>query len=354
MSRKTFIRIAAIVVGILVVALATLEIAARIIIGMTHFNHYGTAEMDLKYELAVNPPTDAPTIFFMGSSHTARAVFADLVERRLRDARLDVNVRNLGSPDSYTGDQLFLLKTAVDHGAKPAAVVYEVLPLLIDTTASPYAPIFSRSPEGQLIAPMNRPSMLKRFLLNNSYLVRYRVPLYKLCRKIPRMIFAPAIDYRVKEPFGEHSECTPGGWLLALKEKALYEAQKPTVVDRYYQLRSILTDKAELDGKPTYEILDTIRDYCSLNKIPLLLVDYPIDERLRAYTEEQLHTSRQELRRRMQSLATQWKCELIDLEDNFNQSYFADCDHVNVLGAIDLSERLAAGLLQRKNIWNTK
>ncbi len=108
------------------VLLLVAEGLARAVICAIDPIQFGSAEFDAKMRLANTPvPSGKPCLYFVGSSHTSRAVYADLIAARLKEAGHDVVVRNIACSGSFPKEQLLILQHALKTSPGPAMVISE-------------------------------------------------------------------------------------------------------------------------------------------------------------------------------------------------------------------------------------
>ncbi|MBC7998746.1 MAG: hypothetical protein IAF58_12430 [Leptolyngbya sp.] len=337
-------------VAVSIVALASLfwvlEGIARFIVVAAHPAQFSSREFDIKHALALQKPWNgAGTVYFLGSSYTSRAIYADLIERRLFERGKFANVRNLASMGSFPMDNLHLLKTAVENGNKPTAVICEFVPVALKASkrfSHDYSDAFKGSYAGRIISHKPGSSVRKELLFaleKHSYLVHYRAFIRELLTKLPQILFdsdnglRPQFDHKVRElssvggwvpdhtpgPFGD-PKLSAQGRIGYLKKMTFFDEQK----------------QQELD----YRIIDSVGNYCREQKIPLVILWLPTSPEFRRLSAESLNITDAQLVAKLRSFDDGKDTLVWDMNKVDDKSLFVDADHLNVRGAIQISEKL--------------
>lgn len=328
-----------------VLTAAFLEGLARVTVVVGHPAQFGTQEFDIKHKVATTPPANGdPTIFFMGSSYISRGVYADLIEKRLNDRGQHVNVRNLASVGAFPMDELFLLKTAIKHGAKPQRVIYEVIPLALGAEfAGQYSETFRESYRGSTeIRPQGLLSGIQKSIEKHVFLVRYRAYFKEILSHWTRIALDAEKETNPDFDPKAHIQCSPDGWLPDYSKVAPLDTLAQSVVGRSQFILATLkrTDNSGT-GSLKYDCVIPVRDFCRENNIPLTLIWLPTHGDFRTFCERYLKKSDGEILDSFQRVTKEWNCGFIDLHHDDDISHYADCDHLNVRGAIEVSERIA-------------
>lgn len=330
----------------LAIALLVLEGAARFIVVAAHPAQFSTREFDIKHSLALQKPRNAAgTVYFLGSSYTSRAIYADLIEYRLYERGKHTKIRNLASMGSFPMDNLYLLKTAVESGNKPTAVVCEFVPVALNAStrfSHDYSDAFKTSYAGRIVAHKRSDNFFKESwfqLEKHSYLVRYRSFIRELLCQLPQILFdsenglRPQFDHKVRELSSvggwvpDHTPSPFGDPVLAAKGRLNF-------------LKSMTYFDESKSQRMDYRIIDSIGSYCKEQNIPLILLWLPTSSEFRRLSAETLGISDAELVGKFRSFDDGKGTLVWDMNNVNDKSIFVDPDHLNVRGAIQLSEKL--------------
>lgn len=337
-------------VAVSVVALAALllvlEGIARFIVVAAHPPQYSTREFDIKHAIALRKPwNSAGTVYFLGSSYTSRAIYADLIERRLSERGKFVNVRNLASMGSFPMDNLHLLKIAVENGNKPSAVVCEFVPVALNASkrfSHDYSDAFKNSYAGRIVAHKGGSSVRKELLFaleKQSYLVRYRAFIRELLTQLPQILFdsenglRPQFDHKVREL------SSVAGWVPD-HTPAPFRDPHVSAQGRIGYLKSMTYFDEQKKQNLDYKIIDSIGSYCREQKIPLVIMWLPTSPEFRQLSAETLNVSDAELVAKLKSYDDGKNIFVWDMNKVSDRDVFVDADHLNVRGAIQISEKL--------------
>jgi lysophospholipase L1-like esterase len=93
-----------------------------------------------------------------------------------------------------------------------------------------------------------------------------------------------------------------------------------------------------------YQSLSAVSSYCERHRIPLALMWLPWGSRTENNTRELMGLSETEFQTAIQRFARENHARLIDVHDEDDESCFNDDIHLNVKGAIKVSQRIAAVL----------
>lgn len=342
--RRTFIALAAVLVS-----LAFCEALARVVICITKPAIYGNQEMDAKMRLALTPlPKDKPCIYFLGTSHTSRGVYTDLIASRLKDKGYDIECRNLACGGSFPSDELFILQHALEKSPYRFSMIYECNQGGFAAQPS-YA--FGVGALGKSLYYKNTQSnwpILKKFDLwmkKHLYLVRYRAILKQRLTAIPKMIFSPnPIVWERKKVYSVQDDISPQGWA------PVYPVYDAKLLDKSIAVRKVQVEyfnpTAGLNStRDRYYLLEKVFDFAKYRQVPMTMLWLPLHPRMRdAFTAEMKMTDEQ-LTKKFQRAAALDKVNLIDLHITDKAQDFADGDHLNAIGSVDISNKIADQLL---------
>ncbi|HIA51218.1 MAG TPA: hypothetical protein EYN91_03895 [Candidatus Melainabacteria bacterium] len=343
-AKRTLIAIAAVLV-----ALAFCEALARVVICITKPAIYGNQEMDAKMRLALTPlPKDKPCIYFLGTSHTSRGVYTDLIESRLKDKGYDVEVRNLACGGSFPSDELFILQHALEKSPYRFSIVYECNQG--GFAAQPnYA--FGVGALGKSLYYKNTQSnwpIFKKFDLwmkQHLYLVRFRTILKQRLTAIPKMVFSPnPIVWERKKVFSVQDDISPQGWAPVYP---VYDAKmlEKSIAIRKVQVEYFNPDDGLNSSRERYYLLDRVFDFARYRQVPMTMLWLPLHPKMRDAFTAQMHVTDEQLTKKFQRAAALEKVDLIDLHITQNAQYFADGDHLNAIGSVEISNKIADQLL---------
>jgi hypothetical protein len=329
-----------------VFCLALLEALARIVVVTGNPPQYGYRAIDSKVEVAAASRKDPlPQVFFLGSSYTAQGVCSELITYRLNQSGYNISAYNLAFSKARPLDQLWLLRTAFRNKVPPAAVVCEVsfdalaLPKNISTTytkelQSSYMRFWKR--ENSLL------DSVKFILGNNFYLFRYRSYLRQFLLDAPSVVFAPdgATTHFVTNKV--NIESSLHGWMPGY---SIFNQDSYDKTAQFESERLLLAQ--HLDGRALkYYPLVAVSDFCARNHIPVILLWLPTYPSFQSWKEKLTGISVAQFRETLMRDAGKYHLDLIDLHDDSDQAHYSNPDHLNAIGAICVSERIAQKLTE--------
>lgn len=297
---------------------------------------------DAKFHLAKRSyKKEESTILLLGDSLMNMGIYSELLELRLEEAGYKAQVRNLGNPGSNIRMSLFLLKQAIQAGAQPRFVVFNLNPSLFNGKNSWESETALRSSYiGQCYynPPTTFFKKLDCNLQKSFFLFRYRGFLKE--RALKSFTIMTKVDKNLrKNLWGDkphvYHDISPQGWAPGY---------------RIYFRPSVQTVKTPISMQNTPAKLDDwdetayreLKSYCNKQHIPLLLVWFPYhsDEASKAAQWEK------SLQQQFQALADNQGVWFMNMHGNrLKDAGYYDNDHVNVLGSIELTEQLAHTLL---------
>jgi hypothetical protein len=312
-----------------------------------------------KADLAQKPPdTNRPGLLFLGNSLMYMALYPELLGARLTDAGVPVEVRNLASPSNSSFMDLVLLKKAVESGFKPRVVFLGAgIDFLreLDTgkTVNRLEQTFRENYlyRCQLTKPTGMTGKAECMVEKLSYLYRYRGHFKEMLNELPNMLLKPERVNRKenwtapKEDY-VHFEISQSGWSPAFRVYSREAYQQEMVRSRTGQV-TIAKLKASLEETRRYRQQPPFQElvaYCEQQGISIVLVALP------GYSYPGLNLSSPPEYRKIQQLDRQTASaylkkhpmiRLIDLSADDDPSHYIDRGHMNAVGAVTFTERLA-------------
>lgn len=331
----------------IVVTLCCLEALARVIVWLGKPVNFSSSQFDAKYWDAVNPrDTTMPTIFFLGTSHVGTGVYADLISLRLQQSGYQVNARNIGCAWGGYRDELFLLREAIRHGARPVAVVYELEHYGFFSKGVEYSEPLKHSYMGYLIADRNSPKGLLSYGLNkHSYLFRYRRYFYQILISLRDILLGQ--QYLNTSSSYVNREISPQGWY------PLYSPISPQRLKESLQLHEkgfmgLTPEVSEHLDRDNLRngLVPPVYEFCKSNHIPLILLRLPVHHAYEQLFEHKLSVSHERFADAFRKQSAIYQAPLLDVSNDNDDAHFGDSDHLSALGAISTSENIARELLQ--------
>jgi hypothetical protein len=338
------------------VLLLVAEGLARAIICGINPIQFGSAEFDAKMRLANTPvPAGKPCLYFVGSSHSSRAVYADLIAAQLQQAGHDVVVRNIACSGSFPREQLMILEHALKTSPGPAMVISEC-----NQSGFSMSESFLNSYSRHFISSLYMKNMrsdwpiFKRFDLwmkHNIYLVRYRTILKERLVQLPANIFSPAESIWKKQNTGVTAAISPAGWAPDYLVPAKKVHLNFGMVRRL--LESNVFDPAGDDAKKRdrYPLTKNFFDLAKQRNLKIAMLWLPLHPRYQAYCNKEMQTNDEAVQTRMENAAKLENCPLIDVHDYGIEEDFTDSFHITAGGAVEVSKMIADKLLAKKEIF---
>lgn len=335
------------------ISLAVAEGMTRAIMCAVKPVQYGSKELDAKMAIAGTPlPANTPCIYFLGSSHTARAIYAELIAERLKKAGYNIEVRNLAAGASYPADELMILDHAIKTSPGPFTIAYECLENGFSVARSA---AYDHGPQIKSSVYLKNSTsdwpVLKEvdiWLKQNIYLIRYRSQLKEKMHELCENIFAPA---KFILPGGytksAHGDVSVKGFspVYSTLDEATYQKTRDY---RFKQtdLFDFKTEKSE--RRQRYYALENVFKYANEHSAKVAMIWMPVHPRFRQALEEKMETTEEQMSARIANAARLDNAALVDVHKVEQDDKFSDCDHLNVLGAIETSKQIADGLLAQR------
>ncbi|WP_373531573.1 hypothetical protein [Vampirovibrio sp.] len=339
-----------ILVAILIVIcnLFLLETGARLLVIQAKPLLGKTSTFDRKFQIASAKQPQAPDVLLLGDSLMYFGIYPELLDV-LMNAGPQKAFRsfNLATPSASVDMNLFLLKRFIGQSGPPKLVVYNFSPRIFngakvvdDYDQAFQSSYYQRCFGTESVSWMNRASCV---LERHSALVRYRGFLSGELEKIPRTWFQ--FDKRMAFPEGHNPELeiSDQGWAPA------YTVHTRQSLNLAFGDNDRVEDVFEKELGHYHwqtEQIQPLLTYCKQQKIPVLMVWLP-EQKLMDRYYRQIGLSQSLLAQRLARLSDQKQVYFLDLSDEkIHQSGFADLDHLNPLGAVKTTEKMAKILSQ--------
>lgn len=352
-KRITLLRKMGVITLIAVVTLMLTEAAVRTAAYWAQAPQSYSKDFDIKYALARHSPKPgANTILLLGNSHIWHALYSELITHRLQKAGYSVDIRNLGVNGTTPKMNLFLLKSALKSGVRPKLVVYNVAPILLnheyytDPTATPEQ-AFTKSYLGQCyFLPHSKLSEKWACTLKkNLQIVRYREWVLQQITTLSQTCFLPANKPSSPVLGAPLTESSPTGWSPAYElVSGSFDSQ--FLAPRF--LNAVKNGKSLSNFHWDLSHLQELKDFCQKEHIPFVMLWLPEHPTMTKIYKHFALPSMQNFRKQFQALSNPSKqLWFIDLsESDTNPDHFYNPDHLNVLGALPISENFAQILLK--------
>jgi hypothetical protein len=351
---------------VIAATLLVCETLARIVVALGNPPDFGSINFDRKYALAhvySKQKKTVPSLIFLGTSYTEAAIYADYMQQLLKsDNILDVDVLNLAVRSSWTRDQLFLLKNAMNAKSVPLIVFYDVSPIgfgLNGDYAERFSEQLAKSHKNYLLEPKDDGlNSFKSKVKDFSYLVRYRPYFKQLLVELPKQAFNLEGFRAYIRKYSPSTESSGRGW-TPLPSMATESELAETESIRTGNFKAwSMPDKLDPE-QISYKGLNTLSAFCRKNHIPLVLLWLPVHKRAESVWKNALGLSAQDCQKGFAKLVDNRNVFLMDFHNSLAQRDetsraqtnlynpdFADCDHVNAIGAIKTTDMIESKLCQ--------
>lgn len=341
------------VIAILSALLVAEAIARSVICGLKPAQ-FGSQEFDAKMRVAGKPiPAGKPCIYFLGTSHSSRGIYADLIADRLCQSGFNIAVKNIACSGSYPKEQILILEHALKQASGPAMLIYECNQggfTAAESITNQYGEHFAKSVyERNLHSDWPFLQKFDVWLKQNSYLVRYRNTLKERLTALPSDIFSPGESVWKRNPsVAIFSEISPCGWAPAYA--MLNEKYLQTTINRRISQTDVFNPKAELKKKRArYFVLQNVFEFAKRHHIKTAMLWLPLHPQFQNLCNKEMNTDDEELKERMHTAARLDDAQLIDVHDYRIKQDFSDSDHLNASGAVEISKRIANMLLVKSD-----
>lgn len=353
-SRKLILRNGFITVIVVILMLCQAEAVCRLLVALAKPSESHVREFDHKLAIArAKPANGLPEVLFLGDSYTSRAVYPELLMNQLKEQGLPIEARNLASTSNTSQMSLFFLQTAIKAGWKPKVVVYGLSPRLFNHHYLEHGEDTSQAQfEDSYVGrcQFHKPQGLNRWqcqLEKSLYLVRYRKYWAEQLKQFPDIMNHPD-RYLHDGGVGKAvHEISPGGWSPGYLIYTPADYTNKMAIDGKDGPYNIKTAE-KLFGQYQWDEqkFRELQAYCEKSNIPLLLVWYP-ENLVREPYYRYYHLSQKTFSARFATLTHPGKSWFIDFHNaDTDPRHFYNTDHLNVLGAIKMTEKIAHILSQ--------
>jgi hypothetical protein len=353
-------------VGLILFGLA--EVGVRALVAAIHPPMSHAAQFDLKYLMATDKRyQQSPTMVVLGNSYMNRALYPDWFRYNLQQAKRPFGVINLANSAATPKVNAYLLKAFVEKGHNSAAaVILNVHPRMFLTDTRQI--LGNMTPLPDTVETRLQASYLGRCELNPSYdwasrlacaaesasyLLRYRRWLKEVLGQ-SQAIFKPIQRPNPSVSRIARNELPPHGWAPGYDVIApgMFDATLADLHDqeyRKYQLDPQLKQHFFASSK----LLTPIVAFCQARHIPLVLVwlpQHPQSNQFYGFSTRQLQQA-QSVWQATSTLPGVW---YVDLHHKLpGDQYYYDTGHVNVVGAVQVTEKLANAInaLPQATFW---
>jgi hypothetical protein len=352
-SRSLLLKRLGIITFIVFISFIMAEMIVRTAVYWAQAPQSYSKEFDIKYALAQRAPLkDTNTILLLGNSHIWHALFPELITHQLKRADYSTEIRNLGVNGTTPEMNLFLLKKALKANVKPKLVVYNVAPILLnheyyaDPSANPEQ-AFQKSYIGQCYFQTHLQATQKWscILKKNIQLARYREWVLQQVMLLSQSYFLPSNKPTAPVLGAAITENSPNGWSPAYELVSEPFDSKFTAPEF---LNAVKNGKSLSNFQWDLSHLEKMKTFCQEQHIPLLMIWLPEHPAMKtvyrhfglppmAAFKQQFHTL---------SYPEKQVWFLDFSESDTNSDHFYNPDHLNVLGALPLSQQFAKLLLE--------
>lgn len=327
------------------------ESTARLLVSLGQPELGRTKTYDRKLQLASQPVSTNPLIFFLGDSITDFSIYPERLKANLADKGTAVEARNLGAPGATPNMNLLILKRAVKTGVKPDWVIYNLYPRIFNRSfmqpaaeknANNY--VFEDSYLWRCTGGARQPlsGQMRCLLEKNLYLVRYRSFLKTEWDKLGETLLRPEKRQQFAPADFPERETSPGGWAPGYAVYAQNQfAQKFRCSDLFAQ--GIHQELGRFQWSTAF--FDPFLKYCQDQRIRVLLVWLPEHPYMAHYYQIN-GLSHAGLAKQFNQYARQRKLTFVDFKATpLTGTDFLNLDHVNPSGAMKITDRMSALLL---------
>lgn len=332
---------------ILIVALNLflLETGARLLVIQAKPTLGKTPTFDRKFQIANTKQDRTPDVLLLGDSLMYFGIYPELLDVLFSSRKNGFNSLNLATPSASVEMNLFLMKRLVHQSGLPKLVIYNFSPRVFNGSheVDEYDEAFKTSYYQRCFEPAN-PSInnnLRCFLERNFALARYRDFLNGEMEKMPRTWFQFHQRMAFSEDDNPEFEISGKGWAPA------YNVHTPKSLHAKFGDNEKVEDvfQKELGNfQWTTEKILPLLAYCRKMEVPVLIIWLP-EQKLMDRYYRQIGLSQKMLASRLRQLSDEKHVYFLDLSDMpIQQSGFSDLDHLNPLGSVKTTEKLAGVL----------
>jgi hypothetical protein len=339
------------------------EAGTRILVSLTQPEQGPSRGFDRKYYLAKTPPDpkNPNYVVLLGDSFTNTGLYPELLSARLKESGLNLNVRNLASSRSTPAMNLFFLKTAQQSRIQPKLVIYNINLEIFNRfyinhpDATPENSL-KKTYIGQCVynSPQGFEESADCFLQKYSYFFRYRNYLKQQFNRLDRNIF-------LTEKMLQRSALTEGctvmetsteGWSpgYLVYTKSDYAKAFQVSAQNVAQFQQVTGHRFQWDDQAFRQI----QAYCIKQHIPFILVWFPYNPVENMYYGTSREKTLKQYEKNFAQLSQAPNTWFIDLHDtDSNPTHYLNTTHLNIVGAIQLTNNLADRILDSQEIHST-
>lgn len=346
-QRRSPLKNAAIVFLSVLLTLLVCECVARVLVYAIGPNEGKDRCYDAKLQVArAVGKSSNPTLIFTGNSIASQGIYADLIEYRLKKNGFNLDVVNLATSGSELREKLFLLRTACQSNA-PRIVIFQLSQTELDKDFFVMSDASKEFEQTYIYNDLYKPPLngfdAARIWLNkHSYLAKYS----KLwCYMIQTAL--PAIEnpeqYKGGAVHLNVKECSKNGW------SAAYTFSSEKEMDMYAVAgwNSIVQKTGNLPERKwlwNFEKLQSVKTFCAERKLPLYYVWLP-ELSSHTTTWSYKNFTVEACLNGVRNWLGKDSSTLIDMHDSDpDVSHYQIWNHMNALGAVNTSEKLAQRL----------
>jgi hypothetical protein len=310
------------------------EALSRIIVHLLNPPVSYHKSFDYKFDIASHAPKlNHPEIFIFGDSRMDNGIYADYLERKLKQAGYDLQVINLATPGQALDMSQLLLETAIKAGHKPNLVIINAQ--IGNFQPAEHGNLLTKTYMGNCIVAnqsQHPDETFDCFIRKHLFFYRYRTLLKEFLSKLPDYLSSEESPYTYSSNTTYYS---PRGWqpLLAITadRQKIYTPELPQPFD--YSMYSF---QSEVSFSRFYQL-------CKNKKIRILMIQLP---------EYGTSDHKAFFRRAEQYYGIRY----LNLHDSLrDDSTYYDSVHLNAAGAIHATEMLVPAVIQmeRKSQFKT-
>jgi hypothetical protein len=320
-----------------------LETGARLLVIQAKPLLGKTSTFDRKFQIANKKQTPAPDVLLLGDSLMYFGIYPELLDVLITSKRKKAfRSLNLATPSASVKMNLFLMQRLIQQSGRPKLVIYNFSPRVFNGSkpVDSYDQAFQSSYYQRCfgLKNLNWIDNTHCFFERNFALARYRNFLSGELEKIPRTWFRFDQRMAFSEGHNPELEISEQGWAPAYS------------VHTRQSLRLAFGDNDKVEDVFAKELgnyqwqtdqIQPLLTYCRQQNIPLLMVWLP-EQKLMDRYYRQIGLSQSALAQKLALLSDEKHVYFLDLSDEpIHQSGFADLDHLNPLGAVKATEKLA-------------
>ncbi|MBY0451257.1 MAG: hypothetical protein K2X01_11595 [Cyanobacteria bacterium] len=338
---------------VLLLSLLSVEVAARIIVSWAVPEQSASRGFDHKYYLARAPfERDRRTVLILGDSLANMGIYSQLLRTRLSQAGIPVSVRNLASSRNTPDMNIALLQSALKAGNHPALVIVNINMAVFNGY---YIHHREQTPEPALAAsylgrcelaePTDFAEKTRCFFEKHLYFIRFRGFFKGQFRTLDRTLFG--VEKRLSKNPKDfvQDEAFQEGWSpsFGMKTEEEFLAKNQFNTDNLAAFRKTQGPKFTWEPRPFLKFYT----FCRKHHIPLVMVLLPVHPISEQYfVKAGLVSPEANYAREFKRWAdntNSWYLDYYQLDSD--STHFYNTSHLNVLGAVSVTEHLAKDIV---------